>query len=342
MKTYASLGILMAILLCAASCDKDRPEGGKCKKTKDCSEETCIVLECINGTCAATGNRGDGYAFDDGVQGNCAVTRCDGSGKGLSAAANDPPPPSQECMYFECVGYAPVPKYDLANSWCGVCGTCDGIGHCDEGSCKMPHPACAADADCALSPVPCAVWACVDGLCKLRPSGPETPAFDQTTGDCRAEICDADGNVVKIPEASDVPNDANDCTEDVCLGDLASHSPIPFGTPCGFDDGHACDGNGVCAVAIGGACASPEECSTGYCVDGACCDSACADVCMRCSGESSGTCAPVPKNQPDEPTCHEKNACDGGGSCKAATGQPCAKGTDCASGACDPAFMLCL
>lgn len=45
-------------------------------------------------------------------------------------------------------------------------------------------------------------------------------------------------------------------------------------------------------VPQGGACATPSQCSTGFCVDAVCCDSACTDPLKRCNlpGEG-GTCA---------------------------------------------------
>jgi hypothetical protein len=52
-------------------------------------------------------------------------------------------------------------------------------------------------------------------------------------------------------------------------------------------------------VPIGGACATPAQCSTGFCVTGVCCDTACADPLMRCNlAGQTGTCASTAAEAP--------------------------------------------
>jgi MYXO-CTERM domain-containing protein len=56
-------------------------------------------------------------------------------------------------------------------------------------------------------------------------------------------------------------------------------------------------------VPQGGACATPAQCSTGFCVDSVCCDTACTDPSKRCDltnrvGTCASTTAPAPALTP--------------------------------------------
>ncbi len=84
----------------------------------------------------------------------------------------------------------------------------------------------------------------------------------------------------------------------------------------------AAEGGGT---AIGQACATDNQCGSGFCVDGVCCTTACSTACETCAATGSvGTCIPAdvgtdPRDdcpQTDPATCGTDGFCDGAGACE--------------------------
>ena len=69
-----------------------------------------------------------------------------------------------------------------------------------------------------------------------------------------------------------------------CLSSLATKTPTntPTATPTSTPTNTPTATPTNTPVPQGGACATPAQCSTGFCVDNVCCDSACTDPSMRC------------------------------------------------------------
>ena len=68
-------------------------------------------------------------------------------------------------------------------------------------------------------------------------------------------------------------------------------SPTPTETPTGTPTVTPTN----TPVPPGGACATPSQCSTGFCVDGVCCDSPCSDPLTKCNLPGKvGMCSRVP------------------------------------------------
>jgi hypothetical protein len=87
-------------------------------------------------------------------------------------------------------------------------------------------------------------------------------------------------------------------------------------------------------AAVGVACATASDCSTGFCVDGVCCDTACTESCRSCGlSARPGICSPVIGAQ-DPGTCEGENSCDEIGACGQTLGKACSTGGECASGSC--------
>jgi hypothetical protein len=102
---------------------------------------------------------------------------------------------------------------------------------------------------------------------------------------------------------------------------------------CGGDgecqNGFFCDAGHTCQLkrASGAACASTNQCASGFCVDGVCCNLACDQFCYACDLPGSvGTCNPVPDGQErgatpecprqDPSTCGRVGGCNGRGICR--------------------------
>jgi hypothetical protein len=133
---------------------------------------------------------------------------------------------------------------------------------------------CLAPADCGGEDTECAVRVCADGLCGkvLQPKGQVIGA--QESGDCQRVVCDGQGHFVGEPDDSDLPNDSNDCTKDLCSRGTPSHENEALGTGCGFMSALSCDGAGTCT-----GCTQAVECGTdGGCVSFTCVNSACGTM----------------------------------------------------------------
>ncbi len=128
---------------------------------------------------------------------------------------------------------------------------------------------CTLDAQCDDGN-PCTIDVCEADDCE-RVDIDGLRAIDQVTGDCRVVVCDH-GEPRDLADPTDIPDDANDCTLDGCLGDATTHEPAPAGLPC--DGGVVCDGLGTCDE-----CSSPDtcdglppddDCQVRTCIDGQC------------------------------------------------------------------------
>ncbi|WP_437591162.1 Kelch repeat-containing protein [Sorangium sp. So ce1000] len=102
----------------------------------------------------------------------------------------------------------------------------------------------------------------------------------------------------------------------------------------------------IYGVALGAACASGADCTTGHCVDGVCCDAACdggpCDACSVAAGASQdGRCEGL-----TGPSCDDGQACTRADVCEAGVcvGTPvaCAAPDTCHEAACEPATGECV
>lgn len=85
-------------------------------------------------------------------------------------------------------------------------------------------------ADDCPAPRPCEQVACEDNLCVVSPRDADALVGDGP-GDCLALQCDGKGGGTPVPDDGDVPDDGNDCTDDVC-DDGPKNLPLPAGTAC--------------------------------------------------------------------------------------------------------------
>jgi hypothetical protein len=134
-----------------------------------------------------------------------------------------------------------------------------GGSSCDPSACPAPSNEC-VDAICDG-----------DGKCAEQPKPDGAVAATQAPGDCKAAVCQG-GAVVTQTDDTDLPDDANDCTDDVCTEGTPSNPTRALDAPCGPGGTSFCDGAGTCAQCTAPAqCPGQDtECQTRTCTDGAC------------------------------------------------------------------------
>ncbi len=108
---------------------------------------------------------------------------------------------------------------------------------------------CADDADCHGTM--CEPATCVDGQCNHSKLGLGTFVTQEPFGDCAMKVCippNPDATelyALPVLDVSDVPDDDNVCTIDLCIDGWPTHVPAPIGTEC---TGGTCNGAGSCFV----------------------------------------------------------------------------------------------
>jgi hypothetical protein len=127
-----------------------------------------------------------------------------------------------------------------------------GSGGGGTGGSGVPVP-CKADADCTGLNTECAQYTCQDSLCIAANSPSGTAVAAQTTGNCQKTVCDGHGNLTLQVDDSNIPDDSNPCTKDICASGKPSNPAEPVGVKCGAS--LTCDGQGHCA-----GCTGPSDC----------------------------------------------------------------------------------
>ena len=149
----------------------------------------------------------------------------------------DIPADANACTLDVCSNGIPVHALSPAGTSCGPGLLCNGVGQC---------VGCLTAADCPGTDTECAVRVCASGSCGFSFLRAGVPTAGQVPGDCRRNQCDGSGHIVVAPDATDLPFDGNQCTNNVCLGEVPANPPAPPGTPCTQSGGSACNGAGLC------------------------------------------------------------------------------------------------
>ncbi|MFT3766966.1 MAG: hypothetical protein QM820_15825 [Minicystis sp.] len=224
--------------------------------------------------------------------------------------------------------------------------------------------ACLLPIECPGIDTECRVRTCVAGACGIEDTAEGTPTASQVKGDCKKRVCDGAGSTKLVNDDSDVLDDGNGCTSNVCVSGVPRHPMIDAGTSCG--EGKVCDGMGSCV-----GCTAAAQCGGQACVNNTCVPASCVDLkkdfdetgidcggpactpcvsggaCLVASDCASGVCGGAPK------TCLVATCADGvknggetdtdcGGGCAArcAPGAGCHVDGDCAGGACSGSVCL--
>ncbi len=149
---------------------------------------------------------------------------------------------------------AAKPKADKPSKCYGGGSRCTNGKQCCSGTCTnrqcaaeiVPEPECTNAANCPASPNECTSSVCIEGVCRTEPVADGTPISNKTVGDCQRNICDGAGGITSVADDSDLPEDGNPCTQNVCIDGVPSHPLQPTGTSCGqssfCNEAGACEG----------------------------------------------------------------------------------------------------
>jgi cysteine-rich repeat protein len=220
-------------------------------------------------------------------------------------------------------------------------GGADGRGGGGAGSTSITTSTggCTTAEQCPGTDTDCRKRSCAAGVCGFEdaPAGVATSA--QTAGDCQASVCDGMGATTTQGDDTDVLDDKNDCTDDVCVEGAPVNKPRASGAACASGGGKVCDGASKCVE-----CVDAAGCATGVCSQSSCVPASCLDA-VKNDKETDVDCG-----GPDCNPCADGKICVVGPDCvdTICTGGLCAKATcadaaknggetdvDCGGGLCD-------
>ncbi|APR80773.1 Tryptophan synthase alpha chain [Minicystis rosea] len=282
--------------------------GGTCHPT--CATDTacddknpCTLDTCSAATLMCVHENIDGAPTPPlpQVVGDCHVHTCVAGVDTNLVDDTDLPDANNPCVAKLCSNGVPSTLPMSAGTACGnqLMQVCNDSGKCG----------CTEDGDCA-APDTC---------------GGGDPGTPGTCG-CTKRTCKDLGVTCGILVFADGCGGNLDCNDH-------SDSPMPDGSEtdvdCGGHDPMTC----TTRCAQGKKCNETSDCVEGLlCVDGICCNEACPGACKACNVPGKlGTCAPTPKNVPDQtpPYCNGGNTCDGQGACKFKAGHWCNASDQC-------------
>jgi len=134
-----------------------------------------------------------------------------------------------------------------------------------------PSPECKVGTDCVGVDNDCATRTCTDGKCGVDFEKQGTVLTKQTAGDCKKLICDGKGVVSSQTDDTDLPDDGNPCTLDMCKQGVVSHDSAPSSTACGASSQFKCDGKGACGNCTQNSdCGLDNLCATYTCTSNTC------------------------------------------------------------------------
>jgi cysteine-rich repeat protein len=170
------------------------------------------------------------------------------------------------------------------------------------GGCSLPGDCPGVDTDCSKR-------SCSAGVCGVTFTAAGAATTDQTAGDCQQSVCDGKGATTTQNDDTDVLDDSNECTDDVCTAGAPENKPKASGAACTANGGKVCDGASACVE-----CVDAADCASGVCAKNGCIAASCTDT-VKNNTETDVDCG--------GPDC---NPC--------AAGKACAAGTDCVDTIC--------
>jgi hypothetical protein len=245
----------------------------------------------------------------------------------VDVASEDGPPPDGgpgsvgfgfPCsQHQDCEEGACVDGVCCRQGSCPVCQVCGAGGDCLRVGAGLvdPHFRCHPPD----SPQSCGKSGACDGMgaCAFYPAN-----VNCMEGRCEGEatvvaarVCDGRGQCVGGPTIICLPYK---CSAGTCRATCSSDLDCTAPAKCV---------QGSCGVkSVGAACASGQECVSGYCAQGVCCNEACRGPCFSCNlASTTGTCWPIEAGRPDPgascvdqgpASCGTTGLCDGAGGCR--------------------------
>lgn len=170
----------------------------------------------------------EGMTIDDGIQGDCHRSECDGSGVALSVIDDLDKPADTDCMIGTCT--AGLPGFQAKPA--GLVVTVEPVGDCRHIECDGEGKTSSVqdDTDLPVDLPVCILPTCSAGVPGQTPKPAGSNVEDPLAGDCQRIECDGAGNESSVADDSDVPDDNNVCTVDSCLSGVPKYNPIAAGT----------------------------------------------------------------------------------------------------------------
>lgn len=201
-------------------------------KTRKCNAGTCGFAFTANGTILTTQTPQD-----------CKRSQCDGSGAVVAVNDDtDVPIDNKTCTNDVCSGGVPSNPPVSAGMPCNQNGgtVCNAVGACVQ---------CVTAATCPGQDTACKARTCVAGMCGTSFAPVGTAAGTPVAGDCKKSQCDGNGNLVTVADDTDVPDDGNACTNDLCNSGAPSHTFTLAGSLCAGGTA-TCNGAGQCSGCV--------------------------------------------------------------------------------------------
>lgn len=266
----------------------------ECQTSSECpgQDSDCRTRTCVRGVCGfAVAPAGTLTASQ--TPGDCKKRVCNGSGIAVQVTDDSDLPADygNQCTAAVCSNGVPAHVPVAAGTPCNQHGgaVCNSSGTC---------VACLVASDCQGQDTECQVRVCVSGACGFSRTSAGTPLSIQTVGDCKRVECDGLGGTIEVNDDSDVPDDGDPCTLNLCAAGVPSYSRADAGTPCG--DGLICDADGACVGCLTASDCPGEdtECQARRCTGGVC-DFSFPPSLTPVAHQTVGDC--------------KKNVCDGSG-----------------------------
>lgn len=219
---------------------------GRCVECVAASNCTGIDTECQKRNCTSNvcsiSYAEAGKRVSQQQAGDCQVIVCDGRGNFFNQTDDsDIPNDGNDCTIEECANG--LPRRSIADLG-KVCNGSLGSGVCNSSGVCVE---CNFASDCPGNDTECRRRACTSNVCGFASPPSGTRTTEQIAGDCKQLVCDESGSVITIIDDSDVPNDANPCTEESCQSGVPKSTPVAQGTSCGpTGESKVCDGQGTC------------------------------------------------------------------------------------------------
>jgi hypothetical protein len=314
---------------CEVHCTTD----AMCDDKNPCTSDACDVVQ---GVCTSSPLNGVNTPGAKQVDGDCSVQVCVDGKDTKSPDDSDLPKTATDCDQELCnAGVVSNPPLDLDVS-CGAAKDkfCDGAGACV--ACNSPTQCPGVDNDCQAR-------SCTAHVCDITFSVAGTPraAPFQTAGDCHLVVCDGAGSSSPPQiDDTDLPDDGNKCTKDVCTNGVIGHPFEAINTACGNNS--ACNAVGQCGCANDAACVVPNTCGgggpTGTPFVCGCTLKTCANLNKTCGTVTDGCFTTQGCDNGTKEGTETDIDCGGGaaGTCgnTCAPGKQCNVDTDCGTGHC--------
>lgn len=240
---------------------------GQCDTADDCTVNACSVATCEASRCVVTPVADGPPPAIDQIGGDGQRIWCV-AGQVRNQNDDSDTPSGNSCATGSCSGGVPIVTPAPLGTACDEVAS----GVCNGDSQAPACVGCNAPADCTALPADdeCQTRTCVDHVCGQSFTAAGTPVALQTPRDCQELQCDGAGGVTATVDDADLPDDHNDCTDDVCTDGTPSHPNLDNGTTCG-DGTLTCDGTGQCIGCVDPAqCGDETFCATNTCTLSVC------------------------------------------------------------------------